>query len=358
MDKFKYALAYVSIGIGVMGLLFDGWVTWALVIYGFGLIPLIELFVKGSKENRTAEQEEKALNDRVYDFLVYSIVPLQYGLVVLFLFSIQRELLWWELAGKVMTLGMACGVFGINVGHELGHRLKKSEQWMAKALLLTSQYMHFFIEHNRGHHNRVSTQDDPASSRFNEPVYIFWFRSMVMGYFSAWHLEQFRLSKLGKLWWHYSNEMIHYTLIQAAFLGIIAAAFNVQTMFLYWAAAIVGILLLETVNYIEHYGLGRHKGEVGYHKVLPIHSWNSNHELGRGILFELSRHSDHHFRANRKYQILRYHEASPQMPTGYPGMMVLSLFPPLWFAVMNPRVRALQEQYPEKMAANSWQLAG
>jgi alkane 1-monooxygenase len=357
MDKFKYALAYLSIGIGVMGLLFDGWVTWALVGYGFGLIPLIELFVKGSKENLTAEEEEKKLNDRVYDFLVYSIVPLQYGLVVLFLFSIQRELLWWELAGKVMTLGMACGVFGINVGHELGHRLKKSEQWMAKALLLTSQYMHFFIEHNRGHHNRVSTQDDPASSRYNEPVYVFWFRSMVMGYLSAWHLEHFRLSKLGKKWWHYSNEMIHYTLIQSAFLAIIGIVFNWQTMIFYWSAAVVGILLLETVNYIEHYGLGRHKGEVGYHKVLPIHSWNSNHELGRGILFELSRHSDHHFRANRKYQILRYHEASPQMPTGYPGMMVLSLFPPLWFAVMNPKVKALQEEYPEKIAPNTFQLS-
>ena len=98
-------------------------------------------------------------------------------------------------------------------------------------------------------------------------------------------------------------------------------------------------MLLETVNYIEHYGLRRKKidGEY-YEKVMPIHSWNSNHPIGRLMLFELTRHSDHHYMASRKYQILRHFDQSPQMPTGYPGMMVLSLFPPLWFKVMNKEV--------------------
>jgi alkane 1-monooxygenase len=346
----KYVFAFISIGIGVCGLVFDGWVTWALVAYGFGLIPLIELFTKGNTLNWTKEQEEDLIKDRFFDVLVYSIVPLQYGLLVLFLFSIQHELAWWELIGKITTFGMACGVFGINVAHELGHRIKKSEQWMAKALLLTSQYLHFFIEHNRGHHNRVSTHEDPASSRYNEVVYRFWFRSIIKGYFSAWELEAFRLKKANKSFWHYSNEMLQFVLIQAGFLLIIGFSYNGFTVLAYWLAAFMGILLLETVNYIEHYGLNRIKGSVGYHKVLPIHSWNSNHPLGRGILFELSRHSDHHFRANRKYQILRYHDESPQMPTGYPGMMVLSLFPPLWFAIMNPKVKELQNRYPDKVA--------
>jgi len=346
----KYVFAFISIGIGVCGLLFDGWFTWALVAYGFGLIPFIELFTNGSKINWTKEEEDKLVNDRFFDVLVYSIVPIQYGLLVLFLFSIQRDLLWWEYTGKIFTFGMACGVFGINVAHELGHRIKKSEQWMAKLLLLTSQYMHFFIEHNRGHHNRVSTQDDPASSRYNEWVFVFWIRSMFMGYLSAWHLEAFRLKKMNTSFWHYTNEMLQFFVIQSSLLVLIGISFGWTTMFAYWAAAIIGILLLETVNYIEHYGLNRHKGNDGYHKVLPVHSWNSNHPLGRGILFELSRHSDHHFRANRKYQILRYHDDTPQMPTGYPGMMVLSLFPPLWFKIMNPRVQELQNKYPDKVA--------
>jgi alkane 1-monooxygenase len=322
-----------------------------LVFYAFGLIPLVELFLEGTKYNLSKDEEKIMAKDKIFDYLIYLSVPLHYGLLVMFLFSFQRDLTWWEIVGNISILGMSCGVYGINVAHELGHRTTKHEQFMAKALLLTSQYMHFFIEHNRGHHNRVSTDEDPASSRLNEPLYIFWMRSVVMSYVSAWKLERFRLSKMGRSILSFRNEMIWYTIIQVAFIGVIAWYFGWTVMVYYLIGAIIGFLLLETVNYIEHYGLRRKRGDHGYHKVLPVHSWNSNHPLGRLILFELSRHSDHHFRANRKYQILRYHEDSPQMPTGYPGMMVLSLFPPLWFKVMNPRVKGLQERYESKLAA-------
>jgi alkane 1-monooxygenase len=108
------------------------------------------------------------------------------------------------------------------------------------------------------------------------------------------------------------------------------------------AAALIGILLLETVNYIEHYGLQRKQiAEGKYERALPVHSWNSDHVIGRIMLFELSRHSDHHYLASRKYQVLRHHDNSPQMPTGYPGMIILSLLPPLWFYVMNKRIKKI-----------------
>lgn len=136
--------------------------------------------------------------------------------------------------------------------------------------------------------------------------------------------------------------MLHFQLIQLAFVGAIGFLFGWKILLYYLAAAVVGFLLLETVNYIEHYGLQRHRtGSGSYERTLPIHSWNSNHILGRLLLFELSRHSDHHFQASRKYQVLRHHDNAPQMPTGYPGMMMLSLLPPAWFVVMNPRVRAV-----------------
>ena len=107
----------------------------------------------------------------------------------------------------------------------------------------------------------------------------------------------------------------------------------------------MGILLLETVNYIEHYGLQRKEtGEGKYERAMPHHSWNSDHVLGRLMLFELSRHSDHHYLASRKYQILQHHDESPQLPTGYPGSMLLSLVPPLWFYVMNRRIKAMQTE--------------
>lgn len=138
-------------------------------------------------------------------------------------------------------------------------------------------------------------------------------------------------------------------LIQGGLLAAITVVWSVSTMFYFILAAVVGILLLETVNYIEHYGLVRKLKESGkYERPLPHHSWNSNHVIGRLLLFELSRHSDHHYQASRKYQILRHHDNSPQMPTGYPGMIVLALFPPLWFSVMHKELENLDPSlYPE-----------
>lgn len=215
---------------------------------------------------------------------------------------------------------------------------------MAKMLLLTSLNMHFFIEHNRGHHRRVATEEDPASARRGEPLYLFWWRSIRDSYRSAWQLEAKRLDKSGQQWFSLRNEMLVFQLVQVAFVLLIALVFGPKAALCFIAAAIMGILLLETINYIEHYGLRRQLTESGrYERVMPMHSWNSNHMIGRMTLFELSRHSDHHFRASRKYPVLRHHEDSPQMPTGYPGMMLLACVPPLWFRVMHPRLARLAD---------------
>ena len=199
--------------------------------------------------------------------------------------------------------------------------------------------MHFFIEHNRGHHKNVSTDEDPASARRGEMLYAFWMRSVVTGWISAWKIENIRLAKLNLSWYSLRNEMLIYQFIQVGLLVLITLLFGWQAMLAFVAAATIGFLLLETVNYIEHYGLRRKKvdGEY-YEKVMPVHSWNSDHPIGRLMLFELTRHSDHHYMASRKYQILRHFDKSPQMPTGYPGMMILSLFPPLWFKVMHAHI--------------------
>jgi alkane 1-monooxygenase len=233
-----------------------------------------------------------------------------------------------------------CGVFGINVGHELGHRVNFFEQTMAKALLLTSLYMHFFIEHNKGHHKKVATREDPSSARFGEWVYGFHFRSVVFSYLSAWKIANNDVRKKGKPALSLYNEMIQFQLIQIAFVILIFFVFGWLTTLYFLIAAVIGFMLLETVNYIEHYGLQRKELDDGkYERALPAHSWNSDHVIGRLFLFELSRHSDHHYLASRKYQVLRHHDDSPQMPTGYPGMMILALIPPVWFWVMNKRIK-------------------
>ena len=341
------ALKYITILtgpiIGIVSLTMEGWFSWLLPVYSFLLIPFIELFLKTSSKNYTEMEENLAKENKNFDYILYLMVPVQYFSLIYFLFSFHTAQPWYEIAGKVVSMGVLCGLLGINAAHELGHRVKPFEQFLAKALLLTSLYMHFIIEHNRGHHKNVSTDNDPASSRYGETIYKFWFRSIIFSFISAWKIEAKELRKKGIPLFSMKNEMIQFLLIQLAMVLLIYFIFGYMVVFYFTGAALFGIFLLETVNYIEHYGLRRKKtGENVYERVMPIHSWNSNHPLGRIMLFELSRHSDHHYMASRKYQVLRNFDTSPQLPTGYPGMMLLALLPPLWFKVMHKKIEQVQ----------------
>ncbi len=336
----KYASVYISIAVLLFAMAMGGWWTFIGPLYVFGFIPLMELIIPGSTTNFSQAEEEMAKKDIKYDLVVWSVVPLQFALMFYFLNRVSDgSLHWWEIVGMISGFGIACGVLGINLAHELGHRSTWYEQTFSKMLLATSLYMHFFIEHNRGHHKNVSTDDDPASSKYGETFYAFWVRSVTQGWLSAWHIEGERLKKANQSFWSIHNEMLMYQFIEGGILVAIALVWGVVPMLYFIAAAVVGFSLLEVVNYIEHYGLRRKKIDGAYYeKVLPVHSWNSNHPIGRIMLFELTRHSDHHYMASRKYQVLRHFDKSPQMPTGYPGMMVLALFPPAWFAVMHKAI--------------------
>jgi len=319
-----------------------GWVTFLPMIEAFILIPLLELFFKPDSRNLSTTEESLVKKNIFYDFMVYLMLPIQFICLYFFLNSISSDVDILTLFGRITSMGILCGVIGINVAHELGHRTKPVEQMMSKMLLITSLYLHFFIEHNRGHHKNVSTPEDPASSQLDETVYHFWFRSIYYSFISAWKLEVVRLEKLGVSTFSINNEMIRFQIYQVSFLLIIGFVFGIPALVCFLIAGIMGILLLETVNYIEHYGLTRSKTDHGYERVMPWHSWNSDHVIGRLMLFELSRHSDHHFIASRKYQLLRHLDNSPQMPTGYPGMILLALVPSLWFKVMNIRLKRLK----------------
>ncbi|MEM7549735.1 MAG: alkane 1-monooxygenase [Bacteroidota bacterium] len=338
----KYLAVFSLPTLVIVSFLKEGFYVWLPVIEVFVLIPLLELFFKPNEENLSETEEEVLKKDVLYDWMVYATVPIQYALLVFFLFTISQTQQLNEILGRTVAMGLLCGVFGINVGHELGHRSNKGEQFLAKALLLSSLYLHFFIEHNRGHHKNVSTPDDPATARKGELLYFFWLRSIVMSYISAWKIQTDSLKKKKLSFFSSKNEMLIMQIAQIGLLISIAIFFGLKTMLLFMIAAFIGILLLETVNYIEHYGLLRQKQKDRYEMVQPHHSWNSDHVVGRIMLFELSRHSDHHFKANRKYQVLRHMEDTPQMPTGYPGMILLALVPPVWFWIMNRQIQKLQ----------------
>lgn len=352
-SKLKYIAVFISPAVVFLSMYLGHYWVFLAPIYVFGIIPFLELFTPGTQENLAKAEEEIVKNDRFYDYLLYAMVPIQLGLMVYFFYALStRTIPVWEQIGMAIAFGMSCGALGINMAHELGHRHTRYEQLMSKILLATTQYLHFFIEHNRGHHKNVSTDEDPASARYGEMVYTFYFRSIIGSWLSAWKLESERLRKHSQSFWSFHNEMLVYQIIQLSMLLAIGYFAGLQILALYGIASLTGILLLETVNYIEHYGLRRKKvGDAYYEKTMPAHSWNSNHTLGRILLLELTRHSDHHYMANRKYQVLRHFEDSPQMPAGYPAMMLLSLFPPLWFYVMHKEIDTYKKTKEGKVLA-------
>jgi alkane 1-monooxygenase len=334
-----YFTSFILFILALMAFQKSGLWCWVPLIFTFGIIPAAEFLLKPVPSNNDPDQEATLKNHRIFDFILYAAAALHLILLVLFISNISSWNNTIDLAGRVVSMGILCGVFGINLAHELGHRTNSLDRTLSKVLLLTSLYMHFYIEHNKGHHTRVSTPDDPASARFGESIFKFWIRSITGSYLSAWHIAQSDAKKSGSESYFLFNEMLLFQIIQILFLAGIWYYFGYQAIIGFVVAAVIGALLLESVNYIEHYGLSRKITEESrFERVQPHHSWNSDHILGRWMLFELSRHSDHHFLASRKYQILKSYQHVPQMPTGYPGMILLAMVPPLWFKIMHSRI--------------------
>ncbi len=340
MRDLKY-LSALSVPLSVIvGLYFKGFWLFLTPIYIFVFIPVLELILKEENSNYSeSETVSRAINP-VFDWLLYLNLPVVYGLLVWSLLEVSSYgFETYEFIGLVLSVGIVLGGNGINVAHELGHRQASKERFIGKALLLPSLYMHFYIEHNFGHHLHAATKEDPATARFKQSLYSFWLTSTIRQYFSAWKIQKRLLNNYGLSFFSFRNDMFWYVIFQILYLIVTFFVFGKTALLFAVLIAIVGFLLLETVNYIEHYGLLRKKKESGrYERVKEIHSWNSNHVIGRIMLYELTRHSDHHFRSSKKYQVLECHENSPQLPYGYPTSMVLSLFPPLWFSIMNKRV--------------------
>ena len=338
----KYALSLTIPGATLASFMADGMWTWIAIAYGFGFLPLMELVLPKARKNLTEAEREVVSEDPMYDMLLWSMVAIQYAFLAWFVWHLGqggREMWSMEWWGFVLAMGFSCSILGINVAHELGHRPEKHNQTLSKALLVTSLYTHFFIEHNQGHHRNVATHDDPGTARRNEWLFTFWFRAVFLAWWSAWKIEAKRLRRKGLSPWHSTNGFLRLQAIQWGLLDAVWVVFGWEVGVAWLIAGLFGGFLLEVVNYVEHYGLVRDKvSEHRYERVMPHHSWNSDHPLGRLILFELTRHSDHHHQPAKPYQTLDSVQDAPQLPTGYPGMMLLSLVPPLYFAVMNPRV--------------------
>lgn len=342
MKDLKYIAAFTLPLSAVISFYFQGYWSYFTPFYAFVIIPVLELLLPLDSSNLGEHQREVKKHKPFFDWLLYLNVPLVYGLLIYALWYVSSHAVSnTEIIGLTLSLGIVLGTNGINVAHELGHRIKTKERYLGKLLLLPSLYMHFYIEHNFGHHVNAATLEDPATAKYKQTLYSFWITSVFRQYRNAWKLQQKLLIQNRTPMFSPKNDMLWYVVFQIAYLLAILLIFGQTGLLFALGAAIVGFLLLETVNYIEHYGLLRKKLPSGrYERVKEVHSWNSNHVVGRIVLYELTRHSDHHYKSSKKYQILDYHDSSPQMPYGYPTSMVMSFLPPLWFKVMNPRIPA------------------
>ena len=302
-------------------------------------IPILDLTFGEDFSNPPESAVETLNKDFFYRALVWLYVPFQLiGTVYGTWLAATQSLDWYVYIALVFTVGSTNGI-GIGTAHELGHKQESIDRWLSKLALASSMYGHFFVEHNRGHHKRVATPEDPASARMGESFWAFLPRTVLGSLISAWDLERERLKRKGKSIWSIQNENL-----QAWSLTIFL--YGALMLWLGWSALIFLVLqgiyaasMLEVVNYVEHYGILRQKDQNGeYVRCAPEHSWNSNHIVGNILLYHLQRHSDHHAHPTRRYQALRHFGEAPQLPGGYASMITLAYFPPLWFALMDKRV--------------------
>ncbi|TGK05139.1 alkane 1-monooxygenase [Leptospira langatensis] len=358
--RVSFLVAFLIPILAVVGYYLGGGYNFLTLAVVFGILPVLDL-VLGPDASNPDESEVPTLQKEFYfRFLTYAWAWVQFSLVLWALWEVQtHSLSGLEWFGFVLAIGVNTGGIGITVAHELGHKNTKIEQWYSKFILMTVCYMHFFIEHNRGHHVNVSTHEDPATSRKGESFFAFYPRTVFGSLTSAWDLEKKRLSKIGKSAWTLENEMITSAIIPLLFISSVTGIFYALTGRFTWEVPAfffiqswIAFSLLELVNYIEHYGLARKEIAPGkFEKVLPIHSWNQNFTLSNAFLFQLQRHSDHHANAGRRYQSLRHFEESPQLPYGYEVMILLALVPPLWFKVMDKKLETWKSE-------NSGQILG
>ncbi|KVR64369.1 alkane 1-monooxygenase [Burkholderia cepacia] len=314
---------------------------WFGPLFAFGVIPILDTLIGDDRDNPPEAVVPHLERERYYRLIVYLATLVEYVAFFACVWIVgTHALAWYDYVGFALSLGAATGI-SINTAHELGHKTDRFERWLAKITLAPVAYGHFYVEHNRGHHVRVATAEDPASARYGESFWAFLPRTVTGSIRSAWRLEKARLERLGHSPWTWRNEVLHAWAMTVVVWGIaIAMAGKVVIPFLV-IQAVYGASLLEVVNYIEHYGLGRRKLPNGrYERCTPQHSWNSNHVVTNLFLYQLQRHADHHANPTRSYQALRHFDDSPQLPAGYATMILFAYVPPLWYRVMNPRVVA------------------
>lgn len=308
--------------------------------YIFIFITLVDHLLGHDSYNPDKEMQQQLLQQFYYQIITLICVPLQY--ITLFFscyYFTNTDLNFFGMLGWILSVGLVSSSVGITVAHELIHKNTRHERWAGGLLLASVCYSTFKVEHIRGHHVWVGTSKDRTTARYNQSLYHYLMNVFPATFIHSWKLEFDYLTQRGwkRLGWH--NELIWWHIVSLLTVVSLTFLFGWKGLVFFFAQSFVAIMVLEIINYVEHYGLRRQMLESGkYEPVNEYHSWNSNFLLSNLMLFHLQRHSDHHQKAKNRYQILLHRENSPQLPFGYPTMMLIALIPPLWFKLINPLI--------------------
>lgn len=290
---------------------------------GFGslflVFPLIEFFNNKSSFD-SAKYNSKWANGSLY------LTPL--ALTICYFFVLKKALVVTdasETIGIILSAAAVLGGFGITSAHELVHRRAKWQRALGVYNLMLVNFGHWGIEHVFGHHKYVATPDDPATSRKNENVYTFWLRSYFGVLKGAFKLDR--------------QKVFGYWFVSLAVSLVLFFSFGLKILLMWWGISIFAILLLQTVDYIEHYGLVRPKNQDGFYMAFkPHHAWDTSSPMTNVTLFNLGFHSHHHAKANVQFSDLVKTETSLKMPYGYSVMIILALLPFVFIPMMNKKI--------------------
>ena len=341
--RFAWLLSVVGPAIALVGTVavsvfeVSSWILFFPFVFYYFFVPFLDFLIGEDISNPPESSIEALEADAYYRWITYATIPILWIAVIfncIFLCTFSLTTLEW--VATVMATGSVLG-FGLNVSHELGHKLQTLPRKIALFNTALGAYGHFSIEHNRGHHRHVSTPEDPASSKMGENIYQFACREMPGAALRAWRLEADRLQRQNKSVWHFENEILQALCLTSLIYGTLIGLYGLDMVVVLIPVAIWGAFQLTSANYVEHYGIQRLKTANGsYENCQPHHSWNSNHLVSNLVLFQLQRHSDHHAHPGRSYQSLRDFPELPRLPSGYFGMFFLAYLPPLWYRVMDP----------------------
>jgi alkane 1-monooxygenase len=342
---------WLSLGlvpVALLAAIYGGWMLLLLPFSTWYLFTGLDYVVGLNTQNPDLDTAETDLFWHRLITLIWTPVQLIIVFGIMWYVLHSGHLHWFEEWALFAGLGILSGTIGITYSHELMHQKPKEERLMADILLASVLYSHFRSEHLLVHHRYVGTPRDPVTARYGEGFWRFFPRVLWQCYISSFKAEKAMLARKGLPWHHKSNPFLKYWAMQVSFIVLAAIIGGWWGVFLFSVQAFWAVFQLELVNYVEHYGLTRkYLGDGKYEHVKPRHSWNAAHRASNWLLINLQRHSDHHYKPDRRYPLLQTHPAdeAPQLPYGYPIMTIAALSPTIWRKVMNPKVRKWRKMY-------------